>query len=95
MTILDEVRECRSPQIVGLYGYYKAVKYFWVVMEFCHGYSVFNLMTQLNRPLKESQIRTVLSHVLKGFLFKLDVFIFGIFLGIFVFTYTTPTIAYI
>ena len=66
MATLDQVRECRSPHVVTLYGYYKAVKYFWVVMEFCHGFSVHNLMTELNRPLKESQIRTVVSHALRG-----------------------------
>lgn len=66
MATLDQVRECRSPHVVTLYGYYKAVKYFWVVMEFCHGFSVHNLMAQLNRPLKESQIRTVVSHTLRG-----------------------------
>jgi len=66
MKLLDVVRSSNCNHIVGLYGYYKATKYFWVVMEYCHGYSVSNLMERLNRPMKESHIRTILSHVARG-----------------------------
>ena len=76
--MLDTVRSCKNPNIVTIHGYYKATSQLWVVMEYCQAFSVHTLMEHFSRPLKETQIKTVLSHVLKGIVHNDNSYMIGV-----------------
>eukprot|EP00761_Pharyngomonas_kirbyi_P002343 gb/GECH01002347.1/.p1 GENE.gb/GECH01002347.1/~~gb/GECH01002347.1/.p1 ORF type:complete len:429 (+),score=86.91 gb/GECH01002347.1/:1-1287(+) len=71
--IADIVREIQilkkvsdNENVVRYYGTYEADNELWIVMEFCGGFSVGNLIKYLHKPLTEIQIAAVCAAVLKG-----------------------------
>jgi len=67
--ILNEIKimkQCRSPYIISYYGSYFKDNELWIVMEFCGGGSVSDLMRILDKTLTEDQIAVVVRDALKG-----------------------------
>jgi len=57
---------CKSPYIISYYGSYFKDSELWIVMEFCGGGSVSDLMKITDKNLNEEQIAVVLKDALKG-----------------------------
>jgi len=67
--ILNEIKimkQCKSPYIINYYGSYFKESELWIVMEYCGGGSVADLMKVLDRTLTEEQIAAVLRDALRG-----------------------------
>lgn len=62
--ILKTTSEC--PFIVKYFGAYKKDNYLMIVMEYCDGGSVLDVMQVTDAPLTEQQIGAICYHVLKG-----------------------------
>eukprot|EP00667_Euglena_gracilis_P019962 EG_transcript_21479 len=70
---LDEVRreiailkDCQHPNIVQYHGSYLAETNLWILMEFCGGGSVCDIMSTLEQPLTEPQIAIICRESLKA-----------------------------
>lgn len=62
--ILKSTSEC--PYVVKYYGAYKKENYLMIVMEYCDGGSVLDVMQVQDGPLTEQQIGSICYHILKG-----------------------------
>lgn len=60
------LQECRSPFVTKYNGCYQRENELWIVMEYCGGGSISDLMTILNTTLTENQIAAVVNSVLQG-----------------------------
>eukprot|EP00898_Chlorokybus_atmophyticus_P007116 jgi/Chlat1/7405/Chrsp6S00594 len=70
---LDEIRgeiemlqQCNHPNIVRYLGSYRGPDYLWIVMEYCGGGSIADIMHVREAPLDEAQIAYVCRETLKG-----------------------------
>lgn len=67
--ILKEItimQQCNSPHVVRYYGSYFKNRDLWIVMEYCGGGSVSDIVRIRNKTLTEEEIATVLQSTLKG-----------------------------
>ncbi|KAM4741534.1 serine/threonine-protein kinase 4-like [Anableps anableps] len=67
--ILKEItimQQCNSPHVVRYYGSYFKNRDLWIVMEYCGGGSVSDIIRIRNKTLTEDEIATVLQSTLKG-----------------------------
>lgn len=67
--ILNEIKimkQCRSAYIISYYGSYFKDSELWIVMEYCGGGSVSDLMKILDKTLTEEQIAVVVRDSIKG-----------------------------
>ncbi len=70
--LIDIVREisimkqCDNKNIVKYYGSYFKDSYLYIVMEYCGGGSVSDIMKILGCPLSEDKIKVILADVLRG-----------------------------
>ncbi|XP_014877651.1 serine/threonine-protein kinase 3/4-like, partial [Poecilia latipinna] len=67
--ILKEItimQQCNSPHVVRYYGSYFKNRDLWIVMEYCGGGSVSDIVRIRNKTLTEDEIATVLHSTLKG-----------------------------
>jgi len=60
------MQQCESPFVVRYYGSYFANQSLWIVMEYCGGGSISDLLRARKQPLSEESISVVLSDTLKG-----------------------------
>lgn len=60
------MKEIASPYVVNYYGSYIKANDLWIVMEYCGGGSVGDMIQLLHRGLKEEQIAVILRDTLKG-----------------------------
>lgn len=60
------MQQCESPFVVRYYGSYFANQSLWIVMEFCGGGSISDLLRARKQTLKEESISVVLSDTLRG-----------------------------
>ncbi|KAM4692234.1 serine/threonine-protein kinase 4 [Rhinophrynus dorsalis] len=60
------MQQCDSPHVVKYYGSYFKNSDLWIVMEFCGGGSVSDIIRLRKQTLKEEEIATILQSTLKG-----------------------------
>ncbi|KAG8446834.1 hypothetical protein GDO86_014334 [Hymenochirus boettgeri] len=60
------MQQCDSPHVVKYYGSYFKNTDLWIVMEFCGGGSVSDIIRLRKQTLKEDEIATILQSTLKG-----------------------------
>eukprot|EP01084_Bolivina_argentea_P152552 266105_1 len=60
------LKSCRSPYIVNFRGSYIKDDNIWLVMEYCGGGAVLDLMKVTGQNLDEGQIQIVMRESLKG-----------------------------
>lgn len=60
------MQQCDSAYVVKYYGSYFKNTDLWIVMEYCGGGSVSDIMRIINRPLTEEEIAIVLQYALRG-----------------------------
>ncbi|CAD8095209.1 unnamed protein product [Paramecium primaurelia] len=60
------LRDCRCDNIVKYFGSYHSNGQLWLIMEYCQGGSVIELIKSLQNPLPEEIIATILYQTLKG-----------------------------
>uniref|UniRef100_A0A8C5WHM9 Serine/threonine-protein kinase 4 n=1 Tax=Leptobrachium leishanense TaxID=445787 RepID=A0A8C5WHM9_9ANUR len=60
------MQQCDSPQVVKYYGSYFKNTDLWIVMEYCGGGSVSDIIRLRKQTLKEDEIATILQSTLKG-----------------------------
>lgn len=83
------MKQCSSPYIIKYYGSYYKESELWVfiiflnnlnilkiIMEYCGGGSVSDIMKITGKTLNEEQIATVLRDALKVYIYILFIFIF-------------------
>ena len=63
------MRECQSPHIVQYYASFQQDRELWIVMEYCAGSSLHDIMEATERCLTETQIGAVMAGALDGLLF--------------------------
>lgn len=60
------MQQCDSPYVVKYYGSYFKGSDLWIVMEYCGGGSVSDIMRLRKKTLSEEEIATILSDTLRG-----------------------------
>ncbi|KAM4582047.1 serine/threonine-protein kinase 4-like [Fundulus diaphanus] len=60
------MQQCNSPHVVRYYGSYFKNSDLWIVMEYCGGGSVSDIIRIRNKTLTEEEIATVIHSTLKG-----------------------------
>jgi serine/threonine protein kinase len=63
---IDILSSCRHPNIVELLEAYYHDSKLWMLIEFCEGGAVDNIMNELEKPLTEPQIRYICHEMCKG-----------------------------
>jgi serine/threonine protein kinase len=69
---INVLKQCNSPYIIHYYGSYLKNKTIWIIIEYCDGGSVLDLMRISNKNLSEFEIASIISMVLKGLIFLHD-----------------------
>ncbi|KAL5987888.1 hypothetical protein ACLOJK_035644 [Asimina triloba] len=62
---IEMLQQCCHPNVVRYFGSYQADEYLWIVMEYCGGGSVADLMNVTEEPLEEHQIAFICREALK------------------------------
>ncbi|KAK4263599.1 hypothetical protein QN277_028989 [Acacia crassicarpa] len=63
---IEMLQQCNHPNVVRYLGSYQGEEYLWIVMEYCGGGSVADLMNVTEEPLDEGQIAYICREALKG-----------------------------
>lgn len=63
---IEMLQQCNHPNVVRYLGSYQGEEYLWIVMEYCGGGSVADLMNKTDEPLEECQIAYICREALKG-----------------------------
>ncbi|KAK7851930.1 mitogen-activated protein kinase kinase kinase kinase 5 [Quercus suber] len=63
---IETLQRCSHPNVVRYLGSYQGEEYLWIVMEYCGGGSVVDLMNVTEEPLEENQIAYICREALKG-----------------------------
>ncbi|XP_057448094.1 serine/threonine-protein kinase 1 isoform X2 [Lotus japonicus] len=63
---IEMLQQCNHPNVVRYLGSYHGEEYLWIVMEYCGGGSVADLMNVNEEPLDEVQIAYICREALKG-----------------------------
>uniref|UniRef100_A0A803L7R4 non-specific serine/threonine protein kinase n=1 Tax=Chenopodium quinoa TaxID=63459 RepID=A0A803L7R4_CHEQI len=63
---IEMLQQCSHPNVVRYLGSYQGEEYLWIVMEYCGGGSVADLMNVTEEPLDENQIAYTCREALKG-----------------------------
>ncbi|KAL5100058.1 hypothetical protein RYX36_004385 [Vicia faba] len=63
---IEMLQQCNHPNVVRYLGSYQGEEYLWIVMEYCGGGSVADLMNVTDEALDESQIAYICREALKG-----------------------------
>ena len=66
---ITALQSCKSKYIIEYYGSYKKDNSIWIVIEYCDGGSVLDLMRITNHTLTENQIASIIYMVLQGLKF--------------------------
>ncbi|XVF03177.1 hypothetical protein REPUB_Repub04eG0238600 [Reevesia pubescens] len=62
---IEMLQQCSHPTVVRYLGSYQGEEYLWIVMEFCRGGSVADLMNVTDEPLEDYQIAYICREALK------------------------------
>ncbi|MQM12329.1 hypothetical protein Taro_045247 [Colocasia esculenta] len=71
---IEMLQQCSHPNVVRYFGSYQGEEYLWIVMEYCGGGSVADLMSVTEEPLDESQIAYICREALKGLSYLHSIF---------------------
>ncbi|XP_076917285.1 serine/threonine-protein kinase 1-like isoform X2 [Bidens hawaiensis] len=71
---IEMLQQCSHPNVVRYLGSYQGEEYLWIVMEYCGGGSVADLMNVTDEPLDESQIAYICKEALKGLSYLHSIF---------------------
>ena len=58
---IELLRECNQPNIVQYHGYFVRDERLWIMMEFCEGSSLLDIMAATGKCLTEAQVAAALS----------------------------------
>ncbi|KAI5073302.1 hypothetical protein GOP47_0011315 [Adiantum capillus-veneris] len=71
---IEMLQHCNHPNVVRYLGSYQAEEYLWIVMEYCGGGSVADLLHVTEEPLEERQIAYICGEALKGLAYLHHIF---------------------
>ncbi|XP_010551374.1 PREDICTED: serine/threonine-protein kinase dst1 [Tarenaya hassleriana] len=71
---IEMLQQCNHPNVVRYLGSYQGEDYLWIVMEYCGGGSVADLMNVTEEPLDENQIAYICREALKGLAYLHSIF---------------------
>lgn len=71
---IEMLQQCNHPNVVRYFGSYQSEEYLWIVMEYCGGGSVSDLMNITYEPLEEHQIAYICREALKGLSYLHSIF---------------------
>ncbi|GMH15259.1 hypothetical protein Nepgr_017100 [Nepenthes gracilis] len=71
---IEMLQQCSHPNVVRYFGSYQGEEYLWIVMEYCGGGSVADLMNVTEEPLQEYQIAYICREALKGLAYLHSIF---------------------
>ncbi|XP_068657269.1 serine/threonine-protein kinase 1 [Aristolochia californica] len=71
---IETLQHCSHPNVVRYLGSYQGEEYLWIVMEYCGGGSVADLMNVTEEPLEEQQIAYICREALKGLSYLHSIF---------------------
>jgi serine/threonine protein kinase len=71
---IEMLQQCSHPNVVRYLGSYQGEEYLWIVMEYCGGGSVADLMNVTDEPLEEFQIAYICREALKGLSYLHSIF---------------------
>uniref|UniRef100_A0A7N0TRZ3 non-specific serine/threonine protein kinase n=1 Tax=Kalanchoe fedtschenkoi TaxID=63787 RepID=A0A7N0TRZ3_KALFE len=71
---IEMLQQCSHPNVVRYLGSYQGEEYLWIVMEYCGGGSVADLMNTSEEPLDEYQIAFICRESLKGLAYLHSIF---------------------
>ncbi|KAK9106785.1 hypothetical protein Syun_022796 [Stephania yunnanensis] len=71
---IDMLQQCSHPNVVRYFGSYQGEEYLWIVMEYCGGGSVADLMNATEESLEEHQIAYICREALKGLSYLHSIF---------------------
>ncbi|CAM8950465.1 unnamed protein product [Rhodiola kirilowii] len=71
---IEMLQQCSHPNVVRYLGSYQGEDYLWIVMEYCGGGSVADLMNTSEEPLEEYQIAFICREALKGLAYLHSIF---------------------
>ncbi|VVA24142.1 PREDICTED: serine/threonine-kinase [Prunus dulcis] len=71
---IEMLQQCNHPNVVRYLGSYQGEEYLWIVMEYCGGGSVADLMNVTEDALEEYQIAYICREALKGLAYLHSIF---------------------
>ncbi|XP_009356427.2 serine/threonine-protein kinase dst1 [Pyrus x bretschneideri] len=71
---IEMLQQCNHPNVVRYLGSYQGEEYLWIVMEYCGGGSVVDLMNVTEDALEEYQIAFICREALKGLAYLHSIF---------------------
>ncbi|CAN0896396.1 Serine/threonine-protein kinase 1 [Linum grandiflorum] len=71
---IEMLQQCSHPNVVRYLGSYQGEEYLWIVMEYCGGGSVADLMNVTEEALEENQIAYICREALKGLAYLHSIF---------------------
>ncbi|KAL5553605.1 hypothetical protein UlMin_041006 [Ulmus minor] len=71
---IEMLQQCSHPNVVRYLGSYQGEDYLWIVMEYCGGGSVADLMNVTEESLEEYQIAYICREALKGLAYLHSIF---------------------
>ncbi|KAJ7515528.1 hypothetical protein O6H91_22G016800 [Diphasiastrum complanatum] len=71
---IEMLQQCNHPNVVRYLGSYQGEDYLWIVMEYCGGGSVADLMSITDEALEEHQIAYICKEALKGLSYLHSIF---------------------
>lgn len=71
---IEMLQQCNHPNVVRYFGSYQSEEYLWIVMEYCGGGSVSDLMNITYESLEEHQIAYICREALKGLSYLHSIF---------------------
>nr|VDD63910.1 unnamed protein product [Brassica oleracea] len=71
---IEMLQQCNHPNVVRYLGSFQGDDYLWIVMEYCGGGSVTDLMNVTEEPLEEYQIAYICREALKGLAYLHSIF---------------------
>ncbi|PSR88382.1 Serine/threonine-protein kinase [Actinidia chinensis var. chinensis] len=71
---IEMLQQCSHPNVVRYLGSYQGEEYLWIVMEYCGGGSVADLMNVTDESLEEYQIAYICREALKGLSYLHSIF---------------------
>ncbi|CAK7326221.1 unnamed protein product [Dovyalis caffra] len=71
---IEMLQQCSHANVVRYLGSYQGEEYLWIVMEYCGGGSVADLMNVMEEPLEEYQIAYICREALKGLAYLHSIF---------------------
>ncbi|XP_042409487.1 serine/threonine-protein kinase ATG1-like isoform X1 [Zingiber officinale] len=71
---IEMLQQCSHPNVVRYFGSYQGEEYLWIIMEYCGGGSIADLMNTTEESLDENQIAYICREALKGLSYLHSIF---------------------